>query len=83
MVLLRMACPAAPSDGEAPAPLRLAAMYRDRSLQQFSSAKEVPIPPALLAGAAGGAAGVAPLYQSSGVRKAVALARYADALQSW
>ena len=75
----------------APAPLSLTATYRDRSLQLFSCSRRVPIPPELLAGAVNGAAmpgqeaaaAVEPLFQSTGVRKAVALARYVDALQSW
>ncbi|GAB4813065.1 hypothetical protein N2152v2_000111 [Parachlorella kessleri] len=77
------------SAAEAPAPLSLTATYRDRSLQLFSCSRRVPIPPALLAGNATAAAvseeagAVEPLFQSTGVRKAVALARYVDALQSW
>ncbi len=109
-MLLRMRPPA--EARAAAAPLSLTATYRDRSLQLFSSSKQVPIPQELLAwevaptGADAGAGGesscregeecaegaganaesagaVAPLFQSTGVRKAVALARYVDALQSW
>ena len=106
VVLLRMQPPAAatataPGDSAgdsssaagapAPTPLSLTATYRDRALQLFSCSSRVPIPPALLMGAATaaadagepGAAAVEPLFQSTGVRKAVALARYVDALQSW
>ena len=69
--------------GTPPAPLALSVTYRDRSFQLFTSNKEVPLPAGLLAGGGAGATPPAPLYQSSGVRKAVALARYVDALQSW
>lgn len=99
VVLLRMKAPAAEVSGASPpAPLTVSVTYRDRSGQPFASNKEVPLPGwALGAAAAGaeageGAGGAGPaeaaeaaegLFQSTGIRKAVALARYVDALQSW
>lgn len=97
VVLLRMVPPAVKAAGGVPSvPLALSATYRDRSGRAFAAIKEVKLPEGLLgavgnfntvqgagAAAAGARSQVAPLFQSSGVRKAVALARYVDALQSW
>lgn len=51
---------------------------RCRAGRQYNTVREVRVP-----AAASDAAPGAPLFQSSGVRKAVALARLVDALQAW
>ena len=80
VLLLRMKPP--PAGAGAPAPLALTVTYRDRTGTPFSSRKDVPLPDWVQAGTGAGAP-AAPVYESSGIRKAVALARYVDALQSW
>lgn len=50
-----------------------------RAGQRFETVRAVELPPAAAAAAFEGGA----FFQSTGVRKAVALARYVDALQSW
>ena len=76
MLLLRLKAP--PAGGDAPPPLAITVSYRDRNMAPFSSRKAVLLPDWVRAGA-----GAVPVFQSTGVRKAVALARYMDALQSW
>lgn len=78
VVLLRMQPPPHTTISTAP-PLRLAARYTDRAGQRFNTVRTVQVLPG---------AGCAPrpcpsFYQSSGVRKAVALAHLTDALQLW
>ncbi|EFN56934.1 hypothetical protein CHLNCDRAFT_143466 [Chlorella variabilis] len=73
VVLLRMRPPPGTDARTAP-PLRLSARYADRRLLAAAAAAE--------RGPGGGAA-AASYFHSSGVRKAVALARLVDALQCW
>ncbi|PSC74536.1 Cell surface [Micractinium conductrix] len=81
VVLLRMRPPTA---GAASRPLALTVAYSDRTGKSFSTQRAVELPAGLAAAAAGGGgAGFLTYYQSSGVRKAVLLARYADMLQGW
>ncbi|PSC67450.1 Cell surface [Micractinium conductrix] len=78
VVLLRLRPPQGCTPASAP-PLRLEARYADRSGQRYTALLTVAMP----AEGAAAADDDDPLYQSSGVRKAVALARLTDALQSW
>ncbi|GAB4821981.1 hypothetical protein N2152v2_009027 [Parachlorella kessleri] len=71
VVLLRLQPPA----GGANTPLKLTVTYTDRSGKAATSQRTVGLP-AMKAGDGG-------VYQSSGVRKAVLLARYVDSLQDW
>eukprot|EP00887_Chlorella_sp_A99_P004125 scaffold23.g4125.t1 len=91
VVLLRVAPPPAGADSQ---PLSLAVSYTDRANATFTSRRTVGIPAALLAAqqaGGGGGASEGPFlppaedsfFQSSGVRKAVALARYSDLMQTW
>ncbi|KIZ06136.1 hypothetical protein MNEG_1821 [Monoraphidium neglectum] len=74
VVLLRVQPPPGTTIATAP-PLKLSAQYTDRSGKKFTTARTVQVPAAAKSGAA--------YFQSSGVRKAVALARLSDALQLW
>lgn len=60
-------------------PLQLMVSYEDRSGAKASFRRTVALP----AGVAGDGGGLPVAYDSSGVRKAVALARYADMLEDW
>lgn len=74
VVLLRMQ---APQGGPTAVPLNLQASYSDRQGKNYASKRLVSIPePALTTGAG-------PFYQSTGVRKAVLLARYTDLVRNW
>jgi hypothetical protein len=77
VVLVRMQ---PPPGAAANVPLQLAVTYTDRSNQTSVTRRTVGIPPALLGGEEGQAEG---FYQSSGVRKAVLLARYTDLMKGW
>ncbi|KAL4435599.1 hypothetical protein ABPG77_002562 [Micractinium sp. CCAP 211/92] len=77
VVLLRVQPPPGCTPATAP-PLRLAARYCDRAGKQYNTVREVQVP-----AGAGDAAPGASFFQSSGVRKAVVLARLVDALQAW
>ena len=70
-MLLRLQPPA----GGANTPLQLTVTYTDRSGKTATSQRTVGLP-AKKAGDGG-------MYQSTGVRKAVLLARYVDSLQDW
>ena len=70
-MLLRMRPPAA-----ANTPLQLTVTYTDREGKGATSKRTVGLPSGL------GEAGQGQ-YESSGVRKAVALARYVDILKDW
>lgn len=62
-------------------PLQLVASYRDRTAfvrKRPASATTRTVPAANLGSAGSGAS-----YQSSGVRKAILLARYTDLLRGW
>lgn len=74
VVLLRMQPPPGRTLATAQ-PLKLSARYTDRSGKKFDTVRTVQVPAAAKTGAA--------FFQSSGVRKAVALARLTDALQLW
>ncbi|PRW59844.1 transcription elongation factor SPT5-like protein 1 [Chlorella sorokiniana] len=80
VVLLRLRPPAKGAN----TPLRLAVTYSDREGKQFRSERTVALPAGFTAAAAA-SSGEAPMsyYQSTGVRKAVLLARYTDMLQGW
>eukprot|EP00887_Chlorella_sp_A99_P005282 scaffold1.g5282.t1 len=78
MVLLRVAPPLGVAAAAAP-PLRLSARYADRAGNCHDSLRAVEVP----AAAAAALAETGAYYQSSGVRKAVAMARLVDALQCW
>ncbi|KAI3434996.1 hypothetical protein D9Q98_003048 [Chlorella vulgaris] len=88
VVLLRMRPPPGTTLHTAP-PLRLSARYVDRAGKQYESLRVVEVPPEAVpvsdSHAEGGSAvACTPAYfQSSGVRKAVVLARLVDALQCW
>ncbi|KAI8474497.1 MAG: hypothetical protein J3K34DRAFT_407955 [Monoraphidium minutum] len=74
VVLLRMTPPPGTTVATAP-PLKLSAKYTDRSGKAFDTVRTVQVPADAKKGG--------PYFQSSGVRKAVALARLSDGLQSW
>lgn len=74
VVLLRMQ---APAGGPGAVPLSLQATYSDRDGKAYSTERSVALPPEALQG------GGAPYAQSTGVRKAVLLARYSDLLRNW
>lgn len=78
VVLLRMRPPPGTTAATAP-PLRLAARYKDRSGQQYNTVRTVEVPAAAAEAATTGR----PYFHSTGVRKAVLLARLVDALQCW
>lgn len=75
VVLLRVQ---APSGGVGAAPLALQATYTDREGKRYESARRVDLPPEALQQGGGGT-----YAQSTGVRKAVLLARYTDLLRNW
>ncbi|KAL4458688.1 hypothetical protein ABPG75_013553 [Micractinium tetrahymenae] len=74
VVLLRMAPPQGGSR-----PLQLAVGYTDREGRQYSTKRTVAFPQQAASAAAGGGS----FFESSGVEKAVLLARYADMLEGW
>ena len=78
VVLVRMAPPAAAAGSSNAAPLNLAVTYTDRSNQSYTSRRTVGAAPELLATESDG-----DFYQSTGVQKAVLLARYTDLIRSW
>ncbi len=71
-MLLRMA----PPEGGANTPLQLAVSYTDRAGNRSTSRRTVGLPGSGLEADGG-------QYESSGVRKAVLLARYVDILKDW
>lgn len=76
VVLLRMAPPnTSNSDASANAPLKLSVSYTDRAGSSHNSLRSVELPEQLTNGLE--------FYQSTGVEKAVVLARYTDLLQTW
>ncbi|KAL4458691.1 hypothetical protein ABPG75_013556 [Micractinium tetrahymenae] len=74
VVLLRMAPPQGGSR-----PLQLAVGYTDREGRQYSTKRTVAFPQQAASAAAGGGS----FFESSGVEKAVLLARYTDILHDW
>ncbi|GAB4821980.1 hypothetical protein N2152v2_009026 [Parachlorella kessleri] len=79
VVLLRMR----PPTGGANTPLLLTVTYKDRTGQVAASRRTVALPPQALAATAAPAAESSAYYQSTGVRKAVVLARYIDLIRNW
>eukprot|EP00887_Chlorella_sp_A99_P006595 scaffold3.g6595.t1 len=78
VVLVRMAPPKGAAANAAP--LSLAVTYADRAGQSHSSVKSVDVSGATAAANAAGAAGY---FESTGVEKAVMLARYVDLMRGW
>ncbi|CAG9461306.1 unnamed protein product [Pedinophyceae sp. YPF-701] len=74
VILLRVSAPN--NDGAAETPLRVTASYEDRSEQRREVTRDVPFPLDRMPDSG-------ELYQSSGARKAVLLARYTDLLRGW
>ena len=80
MVLLRLKTPS-----DASVPLQLQVTYTDRAGVQHVSKRTVGIPQSVRSALQPGAGGTGDLafYQSTGVRKAVLLARYTDLVRNW
>ena len=74
VVLLRMSVPEA---GANAVPLTLDASYTNRNGERFTTKRDVALPAETLTTGAG------PFYQSTGVRKAILLARYTDISRNW
>ena len=74
VVLLRMQVP---QGGATAVPLNLEASYSDRQGKTYSTKRAVSISESALTSGSGA------FYQSSGVRKAVLLARYTDLVRNW